>query len=157
MATKILPRRAWISGDTLTYTCGDHQHELAISAIKIIAEATNDHGPFGDDYFLTLALSADDVHEIPCGLDGMDSVVRYLTERYLPAWAWKLAGCTTYATNILWPPGLAGGPLFEYTENWHDNRVVRVLQRIMGGPFSNIQRLTDAAVRHLRGDRDPLT
>jgi hypothetical protein len=32
--------------------------DLPISEIRVIGEATNDHGPFGDDYFFCFATDA---------------------------------------------------------------------------------------------------
>lgn len=106
-----------VDADVIHYHSPWNDFEIRFSSIVLIAEETNDSGPFLDDYFFIFMVSDGDLmFRMSTESEGCDVVVRCLEEKLGPDLAWRLGSCTDVATNIVWPPRLAGNPLWIQAE-----------------------------------------
>jgi hypothetical protein len=62
----------------------------------------------------------------------------------------SLVGSTNYASRVVWPAALADKPMFAYAERWPSNRLLRILVKVLGGPFSNVQTFSEDVERYLQ-------
>lgn len=84
---------------------------VEVCDLILIAEYTTDEGPYADDYFLVfVSLRDGKLVSAECSLyaQGRDEAMHALGERLGDAIAWRLFGSTVWASNVLWPPSLAG-------------------------------------------------
>ena len=86
---------------------------LPVSEIALVGEFTTQSGPYTDDWFLVLVHR--DGRWIELSMYGGGEQVR----QQLPSW-WVcplqvgLANSADFASRIIWPPELAGRPLFTF-------------------------------------------
>jgi hypothetical protein len=130
--------RYWVDG-TLAW-------ELSVSVVCIIGEATNDHGPFLDDYFLCFATDADSWFEASFYAEGRHEFLKSLAVVHGGSLTLRLVGSTDYASNVLWPFHLAGTPMFSFKPAMPATWLGRLI-----GPMRNTQRFSEEVVAELRG------
>jgi hypothetical protein len=120
--------------------------ELPIGTIRVIGEATNDHGPFLDDYFLCFATDANNWYEASFYAEGRDEFLKSLASVLGSLLETELIGSTDYDSNVLWPPHLAGMKMFSYkpvqVETWFGR---------LFGCWSNTQWFSDEVLAELQG------
>src|SRR6476620_4448804 len=77
--------------------------QLPVSAIRVIGEATNDHGPFLDDYFFCFATDANTWYEACFYAEGRDDFLKGLTKSLECELLLKLVASTDFDSNVMWP------------------------------------------------------
>jgi hypothetical protein len=85
--------RYWVDGSAAW--------ELPVSVIRVVGEATNDHGPFLDDYFLCFAADADSWFEASFYAEGTQEFMKSLAIVLGSELSLRLIGSTDYASNVL--------------------------------------------------------
>lgn len=100
----------------LTYTNEPNgSWSTPLDEIGIIAEATNENGPFGDDYFLIFVSNkSPSWFEASFYASNREEFLKTLSSHFGTLFELKLTTSATFASRILWPPELKGEPLFEY-------------------------------------------
>lgn len=84
--------------------------ELPVSSILIIGEMTIES--WGDDYFLYFIDQSSGWHEASFYARGREDVMHELEAQLNCPLGLTLYWCTYFNSNVLWPPHLAGRPLF---------------------------------------------
>ena len=128
----------------------DNWH-MRISDIAIIAEITDPlFGLRRDNYSLTLLFlkSAEDGFMAPMASKGMTELLVYFEERSGQHLSGKLAGTLEFASNIMWPPELAGQALY---------RIISPPCKYKKGLWGRLVRLREIRVRTRAIDRIELT
>lgn len=121
--------------------------ELPVSAIRVVGETTNQNGPYVDDYFLCFASGADSWYEASFYAEGRDEFLNSL-ERFLRCELHlSLVGSTDFASNVLWPPHLAGKPMFTFTPVQPTTWIGRLI-----GPMRITHTFADEVLTELRGE-----
>ncbi len=122
---------------------------LPLSRVKVIGDMTNDHGPFGDDWFMCFSTGFIGWHEFPIYAAGFQKFAEDLT-KHLGTNGWPaLASSANYASNVIWPPELAGKPMFKFTDQVPSHWFGRMWFRIFG-PSRNIQTYSDEVESFLK-------
>jgi hypothetical protein len=120
--------------------------ELPLSFIHVIGEATNDHGPFLDDYFFCFATDANTWYVASFYAEGREEFLKSLEELLECELELKLMGSTDFDSNVLWPRHMAGKKMFLYkpvkakswlgrligagsNQQWFSNEVLAELER----------------------------
>ncbi len=88
--------------------------ELPLSDVRVIGEMTNDHGPFADDYSFCFATEANRWYEGSFYAEGSEGFLKSLVNHLGCDLPLRLIGSTDYDSNVLWPPHLAGRPMFAF-------------------------------------------
>jgi hypothetical protein len=122
--------------------------ELSLSDVIVIGEATNQNGP-ADDYFFCFASGPWMWHEASFYAQGRNEFLNALSRRLGVEMRLGLISSTDFASRVLWPPELAGKPMFKYVEVCATSRVSR---RIFGDPDRN-QMYSDVVADLLRSDK----
>lgn len=125
---------------------GSVSWELPIAVVRVIGEATNDHGPFFDDYFFCFATDANNWYEASFYAKGRAEFLESLSKVLECELELKLVGKTDYESNVLWPPHLAGAKMFSYRPVRPKTCIGRLF-----GPWSNSQWFSDEVVAELQG------
>jgi hypothetical protein len=124
--------------------------ELPVSAIRVIGEATTDHGPFLDDYFLCFATDVAHWYEASFYAEGCETFLKSLANVVGSELEMKLVASTDYDSNVLWPPHLAGRKMFtcrpELPGSWF-GRLFRF--------WSNRQWFSEEVLAELQGGGEP--
>lgn len=118
--------------------------ELALSAVRVIGESTNDHGPYLDDYFLCFAVDANGWYEASFSAKGCDQFLKSLAQVLECDLELKLVRSTDYDSNVLWPARLAGRKMFSYKPVEPKTWIGR-----MFGSWSNTQWFSDDVLAEL--------
>ncbi len=106
-----------LDGDVIRYTSTTYSDwTIAINDIRIIGEATNQNGPFADDYFLCFATGPKRWYEASFYASGGEAVLIELGARLDTVLQLRLSSSTDFTSRILWPVEFAGKPMFEYQE-----------------------------------------
>jgi hypothetical protein len=117
-----------LDGTTVRYRSRNHgTWDISLSTIRVIGEATNQYGPFADDYFLCFATSPQHWHEASFYAEGREVFVAALSRELGFQLIPGLVNSTDFASRILWPPTLAGQPMFQYTDIAPRNWLARLL------------------------------
>lgn len=106
-----------LDGDVIRYrssTYGDW--DLLVSDIRIVAEATNQNGPYTDDYFFCFATGPGMWLEASFYAAGRDKFIADLSAKLSCRLELSLQFSTDFASKILWPPNLIGKPMFKFTD-----------------------------------------
>jgi len=98
--------RYWVDGAPIW--------ELPLSDVRVIGEVTNDHGPFVDDYSICFATAADRWYEASLYAEGREEFLKSVAIVLGCNLSMRLVGSTDYDSNVLWPPHLAGRPMFSF-------------------------------------------
>jgi hypothetical protein len=123
--------------------------DVPVDQVRVIGEATTDIGPFADDYWLYFATRADLWYEASFYAAGRDVFLKALSEQLGDKLVLGLCNSTNFASRVLWPPHLVGKPMFVYTPKWPPNRFSRAAVKLLGGPFQNLQTLSDEVKQFL--------
>ena len=101
-------------------SCGDWQ--LSIDEIRLIAEETDESGPWGEDWRIVFAASETEIHTASISANGMMSVLDALSEQFGHELQTTLVRSTSFASRILPPASSAGLPLFDFAvkKKWYD-------------------------------------
>jgi len=119
--------------------------EMPIADARVIGEMTNDHGPLLDDYFICFATDANIWYEASFYADGRDEFLKSTSAFLGCELPLSLAGSTIFQSNVLWPPHLAGKPMFRFIPKRPKAWLCRLL-----GLSSNIQCFTDEVLSELK-------
>ncbi len=119
--------------------------ELPVTAVRVIGEATNDHGPFLDDYFLCFVASTENWYEASFYAGGREEFLKSLDNVLGSRLEMKLVGSTDWDSNILWPPHLAGLKMFSYKPVEPKTLLGRLF-----GSWSNTQCYSDEVLSELK-------
>lgn len=137
-----------LDGDVIRYRStvyGDWG--LPVSDVRIIGEATNQNGPFADDYFFCFASGPGMWLEASFYAEGRDEFLRVLGAKLGSPLVPGLCNSTDFASRVLWPPSLAGEPMFRY-----DDAPRKGLWGKLFGPFQNHQTYSDRIAAVLAGE-----
>jgi hypothetical protein len=105
-----------LDADVIRYSSREGGWELRIADVGVIGEATNGSGPWGIDYFLCFATGPDLWFEASFYADGRDEFLRALGHALGNPVELGLCSSVDLASRILWPPSLAGEPMFQFTD-----------------------------------------
>lgn len=103
-------------GGTIRYSFANGEGwDLPLRSVRVIGEATNQNGPFVDDYFLCFACGPEGWYEASFYAEGREEFLTALAPHlgYRPLL--QLANSADFASNVLWPAHLVGRPLFTFT------------------------------------------
>ncbi len=117
-------------------------YTLDVRDVLLIGELTNDHGPMLDDWFLQFFTSVDEVWGVPCYAEGCIEFVEALAKHLGEPLEQRLVSSANWASNVLWPPPLAGRPIYTFTDIRADTKLGRTWEWMTGGPRQNWQELT---------------
>jgi len=112
--------------------------DVAIGALILIAEYTNNEGPMCDDYFLVFwCVEHGKLFKMECSFYAVDAIatMETLLKRLNASTTLGLASSTEWKSNILWPPKLAEKPYFEKIEVSPSTLKARVLKASFGPSF----------------------
>ena len=130
---------------------GETVWELPVSSIRVVGEATNDSGPFLDDYFFCFATDADTWYEASFYANGRDEFLKAFAAIVECELALKLMASTDFESNVLWPPHLAGGRMFLYKPALPTTWIGRLVGRFTGA-WRNTQWFSDEVLAELRAE-----
>jgi hypothetical protein len=140
-------------GDVIRHELANDAWEMPIERVLVIGEATTDHGPFADDYWLCFATGPHEWYEASFYAAGREEFLKGLSDRLGVPIELRLIGSTNYTSRVLWPALLADKPMFVYTSKWPSNGLLRVVVKLLGGPFSNVETLSQDVERYLQEAR----
>jgi len=115
--------------------------KMGVGDLRLFGEATNQYGPFADDYFLCFASSDYQWHEASFYCEGRDEFLAALRDYLGCDIPLKLCDSTDFASNILWPEALSGEPMFSFEDSASTSYVKKLF-----GAVENTQRLSDQAL-----------
>ncbi|MBT6153250.1 MAG: hypothetical protein HOL01_07150 [Planctomycetaceae bacterium] len=137
--------RLELDGDVIQYTSTTYPDWIIrIADIRIIGEATNQNGPFADDYVLCFCTGPGMWHEASFYAEGRDSFLTALGARLGAPLQLCLASSSDFASRILWPVEFVDKPMFKY----EDVPPITVVDRLLG-PMRNWQTYSDHALEAL--------
>jgi hypothetical protein len=90
--------------------------ELRVSDLRILGECTDQWGPFANDYFFCFATGPGFWLQASFYAEGRDDFLRDLGAKLGSPLVLGLCHSTDFASRVLWPPSLAGDPMFKYME-----------------------------------------
>ena len=122
--------------------------DIALADVRMIGEATNEDGPFLDDWMLVFATGPDRWYEASFYATIHTDFREKLGEVLHAPLAAALAGSASFDSRVLWPPHLVGRPVFVYEHGRAKTLFGRIASRVVG-PLSCTQRFTDEVVAHL--------
>ena len=82
----------------------------------VFGEYTNQSGPFLDDYYFVFVVDSQHAYGASFYSEGRERFLADLSKRLGVQLECGLLGSTDFASNVLWPPGLAGQPLYQFAE-----------------------------------------
>jgi hypothetical protein len=138
---------------TIRYRWPGGDWAVRIETVHLIGEYTKEEWPGLDDHFLCFASDDRVWLEASFYAEGRDEFLSQLGKALVQPLDLGLCGKTSFDSRLLWPPHLAGRPMFEFVPNWPRNRIARALCRLLGGPSSNTQTFSPEALQHLRHER----
>jgi hypothetical protein len=140
--------RILLDGDVIRYRSALYgDWDLPVSDVRVIGEATNESGPFADDYFFCFATGPSTWREASFYAHGRDEFLRALGTKLGSPLEVGLCHSTDFASRVLWPPSLAGEPMFRFD----DIPPTGLLGRLVGRP-ENRQTYSDRVAAVLAGD-----
>ena len=143
--------RVWIDdGGSLCYSDSSERWSMPIGSIVLIGEYTNQNGPFADDYFFGFITSDGNYYEFSFYASGRDSMLEALSSQIEHQLTPMLPSSTDFASNVLWPPELAGRPWLAFKEvpsrTWGDS-----ISRFLGLGASKVeQRIVDPILAYVK-------
>jgi len=106
-----------LHGSVIQYTSATYgDWSVEVDDVRIIGEATNQDGPFADDYFLCFAIGPGSWYEASFYATGRDPLLADLGKQFGVELQLRLMGSTDFNSRILWPIELEGSPMFEYRD-----------------------------------------
>ena len=90
---------------------------IAVDEIKLIGEYTNAEGPFVDDWLIVFMTSPTDWKQISHYTPGVLEMLQELSQLLDAEIVGSLSWSTSWRTNIIWPPSVAGVEMWDvYTK-----------------------------------------
>jgi hypothetical protein len=89
---------------------------LPVKDVRILGQATNQDGPYRDDYLFCFATGPERWYEASFYADGRDELLRALGTKLGVLLESGLCHSADFASQVLWPASLAGKPMFTYTD-----------------------------------------
>ena len=125
-----------IEEEELVYreTGGAEIWRLPVAAIILIAERTTADGP-ADDYFLEFGTICDgEPCFTSCAVPGdVEGCLQALGVKVGGKFSLRLASSALFASRVMWPPPLAGKPLFVMRETAQHVGLARLKRKLLGG------------------------
>ena len=112
MGNKISPR-IWIDAAITHYESVNGSWQLPVSEIRVIGEHTNDHGPYGDDYFFVF-LTDSYLYEASFYAEGRDQFLADLSHLLEVKISCGLVNSTDFQSRVMWPPDIEGQPFYNF-------------------------------------------
>jgi hypothetical protein len=135
-----------LDGDIIRYRSSRFGNwDLPLREVRVIGEATDQSGPFLDDYRLCFAVDATGWYEASFYADGCEAFLAAASERLRFAFELSLCASTDFASRVLWPPQLTGQPMFQYTDEPPRTWLGRLVVTVLGDAFRKRQTYADAA------------
>ena len=104
-----------LDGDVIRYRSEVYGNwDLPFADVRINGEATDQSGPFVDDYFFCFASGPDGWFAASFYAEGRDKFLSDLGAKLGRPLETGLCHSTDFASRILWPPSLLGDPMFQY-------------------------------------------
>jgi hypothetical protein len=140
-----------VEGESITFRQGGHHWTVPLESIVAVGEATNQWGPFADDWFVCLITRPEGRwYEAPVYASGVEEVLEWLTRRLGEPIQLGLANSTDFRSRVMWPPGLKGKQLFEFTEPEPLALWQRILRLCRLWPWANVQHVHAEVLREAR-------
>ena len=98
------------------------RYEIPLSQICVVGEATNESGPYQDDWFLCLG-NEDTWYEVSVYSRDFEKFLEELSEYLGVPLALTLSGSTDFNSRVLWPPKLKEQSMFQYKSKFLSMRV----------------------------------
>jgi hypothetical protein len=136
--------------DAIRYEFANGVWELPTDRVRVIGEATTDHGPFLDDYWLCFATGSHEWCQASFYAAGREEFLKALSSRLGVPMELHLVGSTSFASRVLWPAPLLGKPIFAYADKWPSNPLLRAVAKLIGEPFRNVQTYSQEVEQYLR-------
>jgi hypothetical protein len=141
-----MSERIQLDADVIHYWSGEGGWELPIVDIGVIGEATDGSGPCGTDYFLCFATGPDLWFEASFYADGRDEFLKALGRALGNPLDLRLCSSVDCASRVLWPPSLAGEPMFQYADVPPKTWLGRLV-----GPLYKRQSISDPVAKAFAG------
>jgi hypothetical protein len=122
--------------------------EVPVADLRLVGEATNEEGPFLDDWMLVFATGPEGWREASMYAPGHDKFLCELGQMLGGPLFPALAGSTTFASRVLWPQQLYGQPVFTYNARRAASVAGRLLEGLLG-PTSCTRSFTEDVRHHL--------
>lgn len=140
--------RILLDGDVIRYRSAVYgDWDLPVSEVRVLGEATDQSGPFLDDYFFCFSTGPTMWHEASFYAEGREEFLRALRVRLQSRIELGLCNSTDFASRVLWPPSLAGEPMFRY-----DDIPPKGFLGKLFGSWRNRQSYSDRVAAVLSGD-----
>ena len=137
-----------VDGDFIRYRSDSYgDWELPVNKLRILGEATNQNGPFSDDYFLCFTAGPEEWFEASFYAEGREEFLRALGTRLGTSLEAGLCNSTDFASRVLWPPLHAGQPMFQYEPSAPRGFLGRIF-----GSIENTQKYTKEIAATLASD-----
>ena len=137
-----------LDGDVIRYRSAlSGDWDLPLSDVRIIGEATNQSGPFVDDYFFCFATGPSLWREASFYAEGRDEFLRALGAKLGNPLEVGLCHSADFASRVLWPPTLAGEPMFRFDDIPQKGLLGKLLR-----PSESRQAYSDQVAAVLAGD-----
>ncbi len=115
-----------------------HSWELSLDRVRIFGEMTNENGPLADDYWICFADGPGRWYDASFYANGRDDVLQVLSDRYGMEMEFTLIRSTDFRSSILWPPELAGQPMFAFVEVERTSVIGRMADRLFGTALNTL-------------------
>jgi hypothetical protein len=120
-----------LEGDTIVYSVSEEDvWRLVVGELRVLGEYTNDHGPWGDDYFFVFVTDhSAQWLEASFYADGQREFIAALSARLGHALRPGLSNSTDLKSRILWPELLEGKELFDFVPEARAKNLVGKLRQ----------------------------
>ncbi|GEM_PF-1922508 len=98
----------------LVKTIDDVSVLVPVDQIIIIAEYTNENGPFCEDHFIVLITENGSVYEMPACQLSIDDQAKLITFLCSPMVFNELIGSTTFTSRCIWPKDVEGREFLDF-------------------------------------------
>ena len=127
--------RIELNAGVISYTSAPQASwTLRVEDLRVLGEATNEDGPFADDYFICFGLNSTTWLEASFYSEGMQEFLIDLQAYLSASFMLNLQGSTSFDNVILWPEHLAGQAMFDYHVAEPKNVIAKLVSFIVGPP-----------------------
>ena len=150
-ARKRASGRIWIDGAMIRYESSAYEDfQVAAGVVRVVGEFTNQNGPMTDDWFQVF-ITPERVLSASVYAEGMDEFMREL-RLVLPGLLYfGLQNSTDFKSRILFPPEMAGAPLFTF----RDHKPVGLVERLTSLVLPGVDLELTEDVRKRSGNSQP--
>ena len=139
------------AGESITYRRGEALWTVPLNSIAAIGEATNQSGPWADDWFICFVTRPEGrCYEAPLYASGVEAVLDTLARRLGAPIQLDLANSADFKSCAIWPPTLRGAQLFEFSAPDPVSWRARILKACHFCPWHVDQHLNPEILRELR-------